>query len=945
MSFERRIETRYDASTQGFDRGTRRVEQQLARLQRTTDTRLGAIDARFARSARAVQGLGVAIGGLATAAGFRRLQSAITTTIDKLDNIAKSADAIGITTDALQELRVAADLSGVSAEQLDTGLRRFARVAADAGNGVKSAREAFAALGIEVRGTDGRIKSIEALVLEVSDGFAAMSDATQKAAAAQEFFGRGGVPFINLLNAGSAGIAQMREEARELGVIIDESLIRRSVIAQDELTLLSRVIDANMTVALAEMAPLLVQLTGFFADLSTALRSDEDALISFAGALKALAVSAAVVAGSRGIGGITAAIREGSQARRAAVVESRALVAETQKEVAARRLALVTLQRETAQRVAQGGAILNVEAANRRLAAARTALTAAEARAAAATNTLSAAQARLSATTRVATAAMGALRGALAFVGGVPGLIFAAAAAVAILGTSFRDAKEEVESAETSVGTLNSAVSDLESAQEAYTKAISATAGAQNAATNRIVADTKREFDAKRSLLELEVKRQQALQAERRASLSALQTQLAQTPTPQARIGAASAEFGAVVGGELPSGQAEAIRRNAEREIEAIQDSIKGLGAEAELAELAIEKAIEALNTAFTDSGGAGPVSETTTAGGGSRRAENDRAAERAIQDAERLEQARQNILASGREFIARQELEAEALFLTEEAANRLRLEFELLNDAQRAGIELAPLQAAELRNLAAEMAAAEASTNDLQDRMDFARDATRGFFGDLASGIRNGENIFRTFADAATRSLDRVIDKLLNELLDAIFKVNDAASGGGRSGGGILGAIGSIAGAIGGFFGGGGNVTTAANNPFGGGLFDSSGRVFLPVRHKGGVVGRTPAPVRAVSPHIFDGAPRMHSGGIAGLRPNEVPTILERGEIVVPNGASLSRGNTIINAPMTINIDRPGASVDEIERRLEPRLAAHREETIAKIRRSNNLNPRFLEG
>jgi hypothetical protein len=40
-----------------------------------------------------------------------------------------------------------------------------------------------------------------------------------------------------------------------------------------------------------------------------------------------------------------------------------------------------------------------------------------------------------------------------------------------------------------------------------------------------------------------------------------------------------------------------------------------------------------------------------------------------------------------------------------------------------------------------------------------------------------------------------------------------------------------------------------------------------------------------------FVGAPRFHEGGIAGLRPNEVPAILQRGEVVIPNtGAALGR-------------------------------------------------------
>ena len=52
-------------------------------------------------------------------------------------------------------------------------------------------------------------------------------------------------------------------------------------------------------------------------------------------------------------------------------------------------------------------------------------------------------------------------------------------------------------------------------------------------------------------------------------------------------------------------------------------------------------------------------------------------------------------------------------------------------------------------------------------------------------------------------------------------------------------------------------------------------------VAHSGGVVGQRTAQ-RQVNPAVFAGAMRYHSGGIAGLRPNEVPTILERNEEVL---------------------------------------------------------------
>jgi tape measure domain-containing protein len=58
-------------------------------------------------------------------------------------------------------------------------------------------------------------------------------------------------------------------------------------------------------------------------------------------------------------------------------------------------------------------------------------------------------------------------------------------------------------------------------------------------------------------------------------------------------------------------------------------------------------------------------------------------------------------------------------------------------------------------------------------------------------------------------------------------------------------------------------------------------GGVGVGVAHTGGLVGPGLSQ-RTVNPAIFAGAMRFHSGGIPGLRPNEVPTILERNEEVL---------------------------------------------------------------
>lgn len=77
----------------------------------------------------------------------------------------------------------------------------------------------------------------------------------------------------------------------------------------------------------------------------------------------------------------------------------------------------------------------------------------------------------------------------------------------------------------------------------------------------------------------------------------------------------------------------------------------------------------------------------------------------------------------------------------------------------------------------------------------------------------------------------------------------------------------------------------------FGGGILSAFG-VTAGVNHTGGVVGDQGNASRTVSPAWFVNAMRYHSGGVAGLKPDEVPTILQKGEEVLPADDPRHRNN-----------------------------------------------------
>lgn len=198
---------------------------------------------------------------------------------------------------------------------------------------------------------------------------------------------------------------------------------------------------------------------------------------------------------------------------------------------------------------------------------------------------------------------------------------------------------------------------------------------------------------------------------------------------------------------------------------------------------------------------------------------------------------------------------------------DRARIAHELLSAAQRSGLKITPELEAAIEALADQYSEASQRVIDLAESNDMARqsmedvaDIGRDVFGGFISDLQNGKSA----TEALSNALRGLADRLLNDVLNAMFRVQGA--GGGARGGGFLGDL------IGGLFGGFGRGSFPAPPV---GLF-----------HSGGTAGSA-THSRQVSPQLFANAHRYHNGGIAGLAPDEVPAILRRGEPVLPVGTS----------------------------------------------------------
>lgn len=206
----------------------------------------------------------------------------------------------------------------------------------------------------------------------------------------------------------------------------------------------------------------------------------------------------------------------------------------------------------------------------------------------------------------------------------------------------------------------------------------------------------------------------------------------------------------------------------------------------------------------------------------------------------------------------------------------RQKTAFDLLNQAKSANVAITPGLTSQIDSMAASYAAATVELERMQQAQEFGKQVTSTLadgFKDLFKGLITGT---KSANDAIADLLGKLGDLFLNQAFNMLF------SGFGMGGG----------------FGGGGK----------GGLL--GGMIIPGILHEGGVAGSHGyGHGKAYSPAVWANATRYHTGGIAGLQPDEVPAILQKGERVIPRNA------------MTAANDNGGTTVVEI--RLEEGLTA----------------------
>ena len=213
-------------------------------------------------------GLGKAlkVGGIATAALGAAMAGATGAIVGGAksvseygDKVDKMSQKLGLSTDAYQKWDYVLNLAGTDMQSTAAGLKTLTNKLDDAKNGNEGAIAAFERLGISME--QAANMSREDLFAAAISGFQQMEDSTERAALANDLFGRSGQNLAPLFNTSSEATQEMINRAEEYGMIMSQDAVAASAAFQDSLTTLSGTVDGLKNRLLSEFLPSMTQVT------------------------------------------------------------------------------------------------------------------------------------------------------------------------------------------------------------------------------------------------------------------------------------------------------------------------------------------------------------------------------------------------------------------------------------------------------------------------------------------------------------------------------------------------------------------------------------------------------------------------------------------------------------------------------------------------------------
>jgi phage-related protein len=157
------------------------------------------------RLGQAAKGIGGMLGALAPVGAIAGLGALAKRSIDAADDINDMSQRTGVAVETLSRFGQAAADSGSSIDGVAKGMGQLAKRITDPSS---AASKALAGIGVATTDAQGKVRGLDAVMLDISDRFDKMPDGAEKSALAMQLFGKSGTELIPMLNEGRAALEQ-----------------------------------------------------------------------------------------------------------------------------------------------------------------------------------------------------------------------------------------------------------------------------------------------------------------------------------------------------------------------------------------------------------------------------------------------------------------------------------------------------------------------------------------------------------------------------------------------------------------------------------------------------------------------------------------------------------------------------------------------------------------
>ena len=179
-----------------------------------------AVAAVTAAAAAAGAALGAAFVGLG-----KEMISATTDTAKLADELNTLSKTTGISTKSLQEMNYMQKLVDVSTDTMTGAMTKLEKNMAKAADGGKSAVASFQKVGGSITDSTGHLRDNEDVFWDTIDALRNVSNETERDALAMELLGKSGKELNPLIEMSASELAALRQEAHDVGYVMDEETL------------------------------------------------------------------------------------------------------------------------------------------------------------------------------------------------------------------------------------------------------------------------------------------------------------------------------------------------------------------------------------------------------------------------------------------------------------------------------------------------------------------------------------------------------------------------------------------------------------------------------------------------------------------------------------------------------------------------------------------------